>query len=126
MKKFLLLSIALLSLGGCATLPTPQYTSPNTYQQYDCTQLNIEYNRVAQYISASASQHTGFSMSGIGIGIGVGRGGVYPTVNVGLGSVNGGNRNNLAIALGERDAIVQAARIKQCSFVSNLKLINEK
>ena len=126
MKKPIFLTMLIVSLGGCSTLPSAQYVSPNTYQHYDCTQLNIEYNRVAQYISTSSTQNSGLSMSGIGLGIGIGRGGVYPSVNIGLGNINGGNRNNLAIALGERDAIVQDARMKQCGFANNLKLSTEK
>lgn len=126
MKKLAMTALIATALTGCASLPQPQYVSPNTYQSYDCSQLSGEYNRLAQYIDANANQRTGLTMSGIGLGIGIGRGGIYPSVNLGLGSVNTGNRNNLAIALGERDAIVQSARLKQCGFVTGLKLSTEK
>lgn len=125
MKPFALIATLTAFISGCATLPAPTYVSPNTYQAYDCNGLASEYNRVNHYINTSHSQG-GLTMSGVGIGIGIGSGGIYPSVNVGVGSANTGNRNNLAIALGERDAIVQAGRIKQCNFVTGIKLSTEK
>jgi hypothetical protein len=113
-----------LMLVGCASTPKPEYIPANTYQGYDCTQLHAEYNRVSQYLSANQTQ-SGITMSGVGIGIGIGRGGIYPSVNVGVGQANSSSRNNIAIALGQRDAIIQAGRIKQCMFVNGHKLYNE-
>lgn len=127
MKKLIGLSLVIgLLMNGCASVPKPEYVSPNNYQSYDCSQLVIEYNRLTQYINANNHQNTGFSTTGIGLGVGIGRGGVYPNVSIGVGTGNGGNRSNLAIALGERDAIIQAGRLKQCSFVNNLKLYGER
>lgn len=117
---------AILGVTGCATTPKPSYVSPTQYQNYDCGKLNIEYNRLMQYISTASSQHNGLTVSGVGLGIGIGRGGVYPNVNIGLGQTTGGNRNNLAIAMGEREAIVQAARMKNCAFVNGVKLYSER
>lgn len=114
------------ALTGCMTTPTPEYVSANNYQSYDCTQLANEYTRVNQYIDANANQRTGLSASGIGIGVAGGRGGIYPTVSIGLGSVTGGNRHNLSIAMGQRDAMVQAARLKQCGFANGIKLYSER
>lgn len=130
MKKclfsMLLMTAATTALTGCMTTPNPEYVSPNNYQSYDCFQLANEYTRVNQYIDANANQRTGLAASGIGIGVTGGRGGIYPTVSVGLGSINGGNRHNLSIAMGQRDAMVQAARQKQCPFVTGIKLYSEK
>lgn len=117
---------AILGVTGCATTPKPSYVSPNQYQNYDCGKLNIEYNRLMQYISTASSQHNGLTVSGVGLGIGIGRGGVYPNVNIGLGQTTGGNRNNLAIAMGEREAIVQAARMQHCAFANGVKLYGER
>lgn len=125
MKKLLIVVASLTALAGCASMPSPQYVSPNTYQSYTCTQLATEYQRVNQYIVANP-QKSGLTMSGMGLGIGIGRGGIYPTVSLGVGQVNGGNKANLALALGERDAIVQSARLKQCGFVTGIKLTTEK
>lgn len=125
MKKFLVAFTSIACLVGCASMPSPQYVSPNNYQSYDCNQMSNEYNRLSQYISANP-QRSGLTMSGVGLGIGIGRGGIYPTVNLGVGQVNGGNKGNLAIAMGERDAIVQAGRMKQCGFVNGAKLFTEK
>ena len=121
----LLLPLAsVLALTGCASTPKPEYIPANTYQGYDCSQLQAEYQRVSQYLSANQNQ-SGITMSGIGIGIGIGRGGIYPSVNVGVGQTSGTSRNNIAIALGQRDAIIQAGRVKQCAFINGLKLYNE-
>ena len=118
--------LAALTLSACSSLPKPAYVSPNNYQSYQCAQLASEYTRVNQYIDASANQRTGLQASGISIGVTGGRGGIYPTVSVGLGSVNGGNRHNLSTAMGQREAMIQAARQKQCAFVDGIKLYNEK
>lgn len=117
---------AALGVTGCATTPKPSYVSPNQYQHDDCSKLAIEYNRLMQYISTATRQHHGVTVSGVGLGIGIGRGGVYPNINIGLGQATGGNRNNLAIAMGEREAVVQAARMKSCPFANGLKLYGER
>ena len=130
MKKLaisiLLATAATAGLTGCMTTPTPEYVSANNYQSYDCVALANEQTRLNQYIDANANQRTGLQASGIGIGVSGNRHGIYPTVSVGLGSINGGNRHNLSIAMGQRDAMVQAARLKQCSFATGIKLYSEK
>ena len=128
MKKLfismLLATTSMAALTGCMTTPTPEYVSPNNYQSYNCIQLANEYTRVSQYIDSN--HRMGLQASGIGIGVSGNRHGIYPTVSVGLGSVNGGNRHNLSIAMGQRDAMVQAARQKQCPFAIGIKLFSEK
>ena len=130
MKKLaisiLLAAATTAGLTGCMTTPTPEYVSANNYQSYDCFALANEYTRVNQYIDANANQRTGLQASGIGIGVSGNRHGIYPTVSVGLGSINGGNRHNLTIAMGQRDAMLQAARLKQCPFATGIKLYSEK
>ncbi|MFW2178231.1 MULTISPECIES: hypothetical protein [unclassified Moraxella] len=129
MKKLTLLALATSVISttfvGCATTPSPEYISPNTYQTYDCNALSNEYNRVTQYINANQHQG-GLTMSGVGIGIGIGRGGIYPNISLGVGQANTANRSNLAIAMGQRDAMIQSARLKQCGFAQGLKLSSEK
>ncbi|WP_394261100.1 hypothetical protein [Moraxella boevrei] len=127
MKSLFLPSCALtiLAMTGCASTPTPQYISPNTYQNYDCNTLMSEYNRTTQYINAN-QQKSGLTMSGVGIGIAGGRHGIYPTVSFGVGKANSGNQNNVSIAMGERDAILQSGRMKQCAFSRGVKLYSEK
>lgn len=128
-KKLLASGMAFaLFLTGCASTPTPQYVSPNTYQSYDCTALTSEYNRLTQYINANQNRSSGFNMSGVGIGIAGGRHGIYPTVSFGLGKANASKNNNLSIAMGKRDAIViaQSARMKECAFAHGVKLFSEK
>lgn len=127
MKKLLLTGLVATILTGCASMPTPQYVSVNNYQHYQCQQLTSEFNRTTQYINANANRNVGLRTSGVGIGLGIGRGGIYPSISVGLGTVNhASQRNNLAIAMGERDAIVQAGRVKGCDFSKNIRLYSEK
>lgn len=126
MKKYILGLFAVL-LTGCASMPEPQYVSVNNYQHYNCQQLTNEFNRTTQYINANANKNTGLQASGVGIGLGIGRGGIYPSISVGLGTINrASNRNNLAIAMGERDAIVQSGKLKNCAFSQNVPLYGSK
>lgn len=119
----LMLGLALVT--GCASTPKAQYISPNTYQSYDCTALTNEYNRLTQYLNTNKNP-SALTMSGVGFGITGGRHGIYPTVSFGVGKANNSNSNNIGIAMGERDAVIQSGRMKQCSFVSSAKLSSEK
>lgn len=127
LSKITLTATALttLALTGCASLPTPTYVSADKYQAYDCNLLATEYTRLDQYIS-NAPRSGGLRSTGIGIGIGAGRGGIYPTISMGVGSGNNANNANIATAMGERDAVVQSARLKHCGFATTLKLYSEK
>lgn len=118
----LLLSVAVIA--GCASTPKAQYISPNTYQSYDCNALTSEYNRLIQYLNANKNP-SALTMSGIGVGITGGRHGIYPTISFGVGKANS-NNSNIGIALGEKDAVIQAGRTKQCTFSNNVKLSTEK
>lgn len=124
-KTALLATFIALTMAGCATTPTPTYVSADKYQAYDCNLLGSEYTRLDQYI-ATAPRTGGLRSTGIGIGLGAGRGGIYPSISIGMGAGNSGNNANIATAMGERDAVVQSARLKQCGFAKNLKLSNEK
>lgn len=129
MKKFancIGLSLILGVLAGCSSVPNAQYVPINRYQSYDCAQMGSEFSRLNQYINANLNQRSGFTMSGVGLGIGIGQGGIYPNISLGVGQVNAGNRQNLAVALGERDALIQSARLRQCIFINGVKLSTEK
>lgn len=127
MKKYFAFTAVTLAtaLTGCATMPKPTYVATDKYQSYNCATLASEYNRIDQYV-AIAPRSGGLRSTGIGIGIGAGRGGIYPTISLGVGSGSNANNSNLALAMGERDAVVQSARIKHCSFANRLKLYGEK
>lgn len=116
--------LALTTLAGCATMPTPRYVPTEKYQNYDCAYLGTEYNRLSQYI-ATTPRANPFTTSGIGLGMGIGRGGFYPSINMGVGTGATSN-NNVGSAMGEQDAIIQAARYKQCGFAAGKKLYSEK
>ena len=84
----------------------PEYVSANNYQSYDCVALANEYTRVNQYVMPMPTSAPVCKLPGIGIGVSGNRHGIYPTVSVGGGSINGGNRHNLSIAMGQRDAML--------------------
>lgn len=122
-------AVSALSLGGCASTGdvTPQYIAPSTYQSYDCNSLNQEFTRVNRYINATQNQQSGFSTSGVGVGVSAGRWGISPNISFGVGRNNNnqGRDAKLSRLFGERDAIVQSARIKQCSFANGIKIYGE-
>ncbi len=126
-KKLLSITMvfSIVTILGCASMPSAQYVSPNKYQNFNCQQLSNEYNRQTQYLNSSHTS-SGIRTTGVGIGITGGRHGIYPTISFGVGAGNSSNRNNLSIVLGERDAVIQSGRLKQCDFTANLKLSTEK
>ena len=116
------LSIAALALlSACATTVKPTYVCPTQYQTLGCQQLQGEYNRIQQYIDngVEAPKRTGV---GVGVGLGGGWGsrggwGIGPSVSVNMGQSSNTKRTELARLLGEQEAIVQAARYKNCPIV---------
>ena len=134
MKAVSLVSLVLgtgLFMTGCASTGnvTPQYVAPSTYQSYDCTALTQEYTRLGNYIqqAQSSASSSGITTTGIGIGMSAGRWGISPNINVGLGRNRSSQANNAKLSRlqGERDAIVQSARMKNCTFATNLKVYGE-
>ncbi len=130
MKKFLWLGVASATLMGCATTGNiaPQYINPSNYQNYDCNALQKEVARISGLAKAAEKQNVSLG-TGVGIGISAGRGGIYPTISLGTG-VSGGQRqaktNQLARLYGEHDAMIVAARQKNCAFAHQVKIYGEK
>ena len=144
MVKFDLLNVGFLNvgvmgvamlLGGCASTGgmggygnvTPQYVPPSTYQNYNCSSLASEYNRIETYAQQTARQQSGITTTGVGVGISAGRWGISPNINIGLGK-SGNNQARdakLSRLYGERDAVVQSARMQGCSFAQGLKIYGE-
>ncbi len=133
MKTFtataLLATAGLFVLSGCATSGnlTPQYVPPSTYQSYDCQSLAQEYNRVNSYVEATRNERSTLSTSGVGVGVSAGRWGISPNITFGVGqsSDNKARDGKLSRLYGERDAIIQSARIKRCSFADGIKIYGE-
>ena len=133
MKTFttatLLATAGIFVLSGCAATGnvTPQYVAPSTYQNYDCQALSQEYNRINRYVEAVRSEQSTLSASGVGVGISAGRWGISPNISFGLGkSQNTQARDaKLSRLYGERDAIVQSARMQRCSFANGIKIYGE-
>ena len=116
----LLLGSTLL-LGACATTVKPTYVSPTQYQALSCQQLQSEYNRIQQYIDSGVQPP---KRSGVGVGVGVGGGwgshggwGIGPSVSVNMGQSSNTKKTELARLLGEQEAVVQAAKFKNCPII---------
>lgn len=125
-----LLAIAgVFGLSGCASTGNvaPQYVPPSTYQNYDCQALNQEYMRVNRYVSDAANQQSRLSTSGVGLGVSAGRWGISPNISFGVGKSNDTKARDVKLSrlYGERDAIVQSARIQRCSFANGVKIYGE-
>lgn len=120
---------SILIVIGCASTGniSPQYIPPSTYQNYDCTSLSQEYQRIQSYINTESKNYSGLVATGVGVGVSAGRWGISPNINIGVGkSTNTGAREaKLSRLFGERDAVVQSARMKQCAFAANLKVYGE-
>lgn len=133
MKTFtattLLAAASIFALSGCATSGnlTPQYVPPSTYQSYDCQSLAQEYNRVERYVEAAQKQQSTLSSSGVGVGISAGRWGISPNISFGVGQSNNNKARDAKLSrlYGEADAIIQSARMKNCSFANGIKIYGE-
>lgn len=130
-RPLALLSIVASSLlfAGCASTGniSPQYIPPSNYQSYDCNALNQEYNRINSYIQQTQQQQATLSTTGVGVGISAGRWGISPNISVGLGKSGNTQARDAKLSrlFGERDAVVQSARLKQCAFANGLKVFGE-
>ncbi|MGA4439485.1 hypothetical protein ACPESL_03515 [Psychrobacter pocilloporae] len=133
MKTFttatLLATVGVFALSGCASTGnvTPQYVPPSTYQNYDCQALSQEYNRVNRYVEAARNEQSTFAASGVGVGISAGRWGISPNISFGVGKSDNTKARDAKLSrlYGERDAIVQSARIQRCSFANGIKIYGE-
>jgi hypothetical protein len=125
----LLATAGIFALTGCASTGniTPQYIAPSAYQSYDCQALNQEYVRVNRYVDAARKEQSTLSTSGVGIGVSAGRWGISPNISFGVGKSNDtkGRDAKLSRLYGERDAIIQSARIKRCGFANGIKIYGE-
>lgn len=125
----LLAAVGIFGLSGCATSGnlTPQYVPPSTYQNYDCQTLAQEYNRVQRYVEGTSKQRSTLSSSGVGIGVSAGRWGISPNISFGVGQSNDNKARDAKLSrlYGERDAIIQSARIQRCSFADGMKVYGE-
>jgi len=121
---FLLGSTVLLA--ACATTVKPSYVSPTQYQALNCQQLQSEYNRIQQYIDNGVQAP---KRTGVGVGVGVGGGwgshggwGIAPSVSVNMGQSSNSKNTELARLLGEQEAVVQAAKFKNCPIIVRNKV----
>ncbi len=120
---------SILVVSGCASTGniSPQYIPPSTYQNYNCSALSQEYQRIQSYINTESKNYSGLTTTGIGVGVSAGRWGISPNINIGVGksTSNSARDAKLSRLFGERDAVVQSARMKQCAFAAKLKVYGE-
>ena len=116
-----LLMASSVLLGACATTVKPTYISPTQYQALNCTQLQSEYNRIQQYVDNGVQPA---KRTGVGVGVGLGGGwgsrggwGIGPSVSVNMGQSSNTKKTELARLLGEQEAVVQAAKFKNCPII---------
>ena len=125
----LLATAGIFGLSGCASTGniTPQYIPPSTYQSYDCQALNQEYIRVNSYVNAARNEQSTLASTGVGVGISAGRWGISPNISFGVGQSNNNKARDAKLSrlYGERDAIIQSARILRCSFANGIKIYGE-
>lgn len=125
----LLVSAGIFALAGCASTGniTPQYVPPSTYQNYDCQALSQEYNRINRYVETARNQQSTIAASGVGVGVSAGRWGISPNISFGVGKSNNTKARDAKLSrlYGERDAVVQSARIQRCSFANGIKIYGE-
>lgn len=125
----LLITASVFVLAGCASTGniTPQYVPPNTYQSYDCQALNQEYIRINRYVDATRKEQSSLSTSGVGVGVSAGRWGISPNISFGVGKSNDTKSSDAKLSrlYGERDAVIQSARIQRCSFANGIKIYGE-
>lgn len=125
----LLATAGIFGLSGCASTGniTPQYIPPSTYQSYDCQALNQEYIRVNSYVNAARNEQSTLASTGVGVGISAGRWGISPNISFGVGQSNNNKARDAQLSrlYGERDAIIQSARIQRCSFAAGIKIYGE-
>lgn len=116
-----LLMVSSVLLGACATTVKPTYISPTQYQALNCQQLQSEYNRIQQYVDNGVQPA---KRTGVGVGVGLGGGwgsrggwGIGPSVSVNMGQSSNTKNTELARLLGEQEAVVQAAKFKNCPII---------
>lgn len=121
-------SAVVLLLTGCQSAPKPIYVSPTQYQSLDCGQLQGEYNRIHQYIENGVSPA---KRTGVGVGVGVGGGwgsqsgwGIGPSISVNMGQSSNTKKTELSRVMGEQEAIVQAAKFKNCPLITRKNSAN--
>lgn len=119
--------IAAFTLGGCATTTgvTPDYISASQYNALNCTTLTSEVTRISHLATQTERQQTTLA-TGIGVGVVGGRGGLFPTISFGVNGNNAASKKRtLARLYGEHDAMVIAARNKNCPFAATIKIYGE-
>ena len=114
----LLATAGIFGLSGCASTGnvTPQYVPPSQ-----------EYTRVNRYVDAARNEQSTLSASGVGVGVSAGRWGISPNISFGVGKSNNTKARDAKLSrlYGERDAIIQSARIQRCSFANGVKIYGE-
>lgn len=122
MKKWLIACTltSSVALTACVSAVKPAYVSPLKYETFSCVQLQMEYNRLQEYINNGVETP---KTTGVGVGLGLGGGwsrsgwGFGPSVSVNMGQSSTTKNTELARLLGEQEAILQMAQYQKCPMV---------
>ena len=129
LSALLALTASAALLSSCASTGniSPQYIPPSNYQSYNCSALGQEYNRINTYVKQAQQQQSTLSTTGVGVGVSAGRWGISPNISFGVGKSGNTQARDAKLSrlYGERDAVVQSARLKQCDFANGLKIYGE-
>lgn len=129
LSALLALTASAALLSSCASTGniSPQYIPPSNYQSYNCSALSQEYNRINTYVKQAQQQQSTLSTTGVGVGVSAGRWGISPNISFGVGKSGNTQARDAKLSrlYGERDAVVQSARLKQCNFANGLKIYGE-
>ncbi|MEJ6070728.1 hypothetical protein MT378_23440, partial [Psychrobacter sp. 16-Bac2893] len=79
------------------------------------------------YVNAARNEQSTLASTGVGVGISAGRWGISPNISFGVGQSNNNKARDAKLSrlYGERDAIIQSARIQRCSFAAGIKIYGE-
>ena len=129
LSALLALTASAALLSSCASTGniSPQYIPPSNYQSYNCSALGQEYNRINTYVKQAQQQQSTLSTTRVGVGVSAGRWGISPNISFGVGKSGNTQARDAKLSrlYGERDAVVQSARLKQCDFANGLKIYGE-
>jgi len=124
-KKVSVITAILFFMAGCATTPAnikPAYVSPLKYSNYNCEQIQQEYNRLNQKLTElTQKQEKSANIDAAAMGIGMIL--FWPALFFLIG---GDHETELAQLKGDYEAIEMIAIGNKCSFAPEIQADREK
>lgn len=112
--------ITLFFFIGCAVAPSkvkPSYISPVKYSNYDCDQLQAEYNRLTKELTGmTKKQQDAYSCDTVSFWVGMLL--LWPVLFFIIG---GDHEEELAQIKGDHDAVLTLAIERRCGFTDEIE-----